>query len=85
MFVDVRAAALCEPRTASPMPQKENIPPTTKYYCKVVNNKYYDNNGNVVTKSAYENACKYYQAFENDPEWELLLNSAMSSGMVASD
>ena len=35
--------------------------PTTKYYCKVVNNKYYDNKGNVVTKSAYEKACKKYQ------------------------
>lgn len=31
------------------------------------------------------NACKYYQAFENDTEWELLLNSAMNSGMVASE
>ena len=32
--------------------------PTVKYYCKVVKNKYYDNKGNVVTKSAYEKACK---------------------------
>ena len=31
------------------------------------------------------NACKYYQAFENDPEWELLLNTALNSGMVASE
>lgn len=32
--------------------------PVTKHYCKVVNNKYYDNKGNVVTKSAYKKACK---------------------------
>lgn len=32
--------------------------PTVKYYCKIVKNKYYDNKGNVVTKSAYEKACK---------------------------
>ncbi len=32
--------------------------PTVKYYCKIVKHKYYDNKGNVVTKSAYEKACK---------------------------
>ena len=40
-------------------------PKPVKYYCKVVNGKYYDKNGNVVSKSAYENSCikkvvKYY-------------------------
>ena len=38
-----------------------------KYYCKVVNGKYYDNKGKIVSKAAYEKACvkkpetkKYY-------------------------
>ena len=40
---------------------------TKKYYCKVVNGKYYDNKGNVVSKVTYQKACtkpttvtKYY-------------------------
>ena len=37
--------------TPTPVPKK------VTYYCKHVNGKYYDNNGVVVSKSAYEKAC----------------------------
>lgn len=48
-------------------PQK---PKPTKYYCAVVNGKYYNNNGKVVSKKAYQKACgktppKYYCAVVN--------------------
>ena len=36
---------------------------TTKYYCKIIDGKYYDAKGNVVSKSEYEKSCstpKYY-------------------------
>ena len=29
----------------------------TKYYCRIVNGKYYNNNGKVVSKAAYQKAC----------------------------
>lgn len=48
-------------------PQK---PKPTKYYCAVVNGKYYDDKGNIVSKSKYQEACgpkppKYYCAVVN--------------------
>ena len=49
---------ICEKKTTTTSNIKTTTTSTTKYYCKVVNNKYYDNKGNIVTKSAYEKACK---------------------------
>ena len=37
---------------------KETVIVKRKYYCQVVNGKYYNNSGNVVTKEAYEKDCK---------------------------
>lgn len=49
---------------------KPNPKPQKKYYCAVVNGKYYNDKGKVVSKSAYKKACenkptKYYCAVVN--------------------
>lgn len=52
-----------KPSTSKPTdkpntPSKPSTPEdNTKYYCKVVNGKYYDNKGNEVSKNVYEYAC----------------------------
>ena len=50
--------------------EKDPKPKPPKYYCAVVNGRYYDNKGNIVTKSKYQKACgqtppKYYCAVVN--------------------
>lgn len=37
--------------------ESKPTPTPTKYSCKIVNGKYYDKNGNVVSKTAYEKSC----------------------------
>ena len=64
---------MCEKQTESKTEAKKTVPVNpvdsiipVKYYCKVVNGKYYDANGNKVSKSEYEKSCytpttkKYY-------------------------
>lgn len=41
-----------------------NTPITKKYYCQIVNGKYYSKSGNVVNKKAYENECGKITNFE---------------------
>lgn len=68
---DYCSQTICEKKTTSNKKVVTTKKTTTvvekKYYCKVVNGKYYDNKGKVVTKVAYEKACvkkteikKYY-------------------------
>lgn len=62
-------------------PQK---PKPTKYYCAVVNGKYYDNKGNIVSKRAYQKACdntppKYYCAVVNGKYYDDKGNSVSKS------
>ena len=62
-------------------PQK---PKPTKYYCAVVNGKYYDDKGNIVSKSKYQEACgpkppKYYCAVVNGKYYDDKGNSVSKS------
>ena len=62
-------------------PQK---PKPTKYYCAIVNGKYYNNNGKVVSKKAYQKACgktppKYYCAVVNGKYYDDKGNSVSKS------
>jgi len=70
---DYCSQTICEKKTTSTKKvvtttkKKTTTVAAKKYYCKVVNGKYYDNKGKVVTKTAYQKACvkktetkKYY-------------------------
>ena len=63
---DYCSQTICEKKGYVGKVYKVTKTKTTKYYCKVVGGKYYDNYGNVVSKAAYEKACvkkpetKYY-------------------------
>ena len=46
---------ICE--KVEPKPTPTPTPTPTKYSCKIVNGKYYDKNGNIVSKAAYEKSC----------------------------
>lgn len=56
------SGGICEKRVSTPSEitykeEKKQEVEEEKYYCKVVNGKYYDNNGFVVDKDTYDNAC----------------------------
>ena len=49
--------------TPKPKPEPQPTPEPDKHYCTNINGKYYDRNGNVVSKAEYEKQCfekKYY-------------------------
>lgn len=46
-----------EKPTPKPQPKPEPKPETEKHYCVYYNGKYYDKNGNVVGKDAYDASC----------------------------
>ena len=54
------------------IPVRPIVTPSIKYYCSYINGKYYDANGNVVTKEAYNASCttpveeKHYCVFYNN-------------------
>lgn len=77
------SGGICEKRVPTPsnttLKEENNTPSSPdKYYCKVINNKYYDANGNVVSKTEYDKSCKdpdptpdkYYCKVVNDKYYD---------------
>lgn len=62
---------ICEKKEKTAIKEKAKpVPVAPKYYCAVVNGKYYNNNGKIVSKTSYKKACqktapKYYCAVVN--------------------
>ena len=76
---DYCSTTICEKNNSdvkNPTIYPVNPQPEQKYYCKVVNNKFYDKNGNVVSEKAFNESCnpqpeqKYYCKVVNNKYYD---------------